>query len=65
MNLLKVKEVSKMLGVTDATVRNFVKNRSIPAYTFGSVYRFDEDEVRQWIADRRLEVKNSNVEDSE
>ena len=57
--LLKATDVAKMLNVTVRTLHLWVKEQHIPAYNFGNdqkaAWRFDSDELKEWIESRRSE----------
>lgn len=50
--LLKPEEVADMLSLHPETVRLMARNGAIPALKVGNRWRFDEDALREWLADR-------------
>jgi excisionase family DNA binding protein len=51
---LGVADVAKMLGLSKSKTSAMAKAGEIPAYRFGSSYRFAKDEVEQWIEAQRI-----------
>ena len=49
MTLLDVKEVAKMLKLSEAAIYRLVKKKAIPFIELGGVFRFNLDEVNSWI----------------
>lgn len=43
--LLTVREVSQLFGVTEITVRRWVKDKTIPSYLIGGARRFNYQEI--------------------
>lgn len=43
--LLTVREVSELSGVTEITVRRWIKGKTIPSYLIGGARRFNYQEV--------------------
>jgi hypothetical protein len=59
-NLLKTDEVARWLGFSTRTITNWaMKNldskgtEGIPAYKLDDEWRFDEDEVAEWLRTKR------------
>jgi excisionase family DNA binding protein len=50
--LLKIKQLSELLNVSDQTIRRWVKD-GMPHYRVGITFRFDEEEVRAWMKGRQ------------
>lgn len=50
--LLSVKEIAKILGVSDRTVREYIYNESLPAIQVKKRYRIKRTDLDNW-----LEVK--------
>ncbi|TAN38356.1 MAG: helix-turn-helix domain-containing protein [Nitrospirae bacterium] len=48
---LSVKDVAKMLNVSEKTVYRMVRNETIPFYRVGGQWRFDRRHIRSWLAD--------------
>jgi excisionase family DNA binding protein len=59
-NLLKTEQVAQWLGFSTRTITNWAtKNldsggaEGIPAYKLDDEWRFDEDEVKEWLETKR------------
>jgi len=48
---LSVKDVAKLLNVSEKTVYRMIRNETIPFYRVGGQWRFDKRHVRSWLAD--------------
>lgn len=48
---LSVKEVAKMLNVSEKTVYRMIRNETIPFYRVGGQWRFDRKHIKSWLAD--------------
>lgn len=48
-NLMTVKEVAALLRVSPQTLYKMLEQRSIPAVKVGSQWRFEQDQIREWI----------------
>ena len=51
-NLMTVKEVAALLRVSPQTLYKMLEQGSIPAVKIGSQWRFDRDQIREWIKTR-------------
>jgi excisionase family DNA binding protein len=51
-SLLTLKEVADLLRLTPQTLYKMLKKGSIPAVRVGSQWRFEQEQIRQWIAAR-------------
>jgi excisionase family DNA binding protein len=47
--LLNIKQAAGELGLSEVTVRRLIRLRRIPYRKIGSVYRFTEDDIVQFI----------------
>lgn len=56
---LAIKDLSKILNVSEKTIRRWIKEGSIPAYKINGQYRFNRTEILEWSTSRRL---NASVE---
>lgn len=54
--LLGVAQLAERLGTTERFVRRLVCERRIPFHKVGKYVRFDQDDVDDWVADRRVEA---------
>jgi PTS system nitrogen regulatory IIA component len=53
---LTVREVSKFLNVSEATVTRWVKQRGLPSQHVGGQYRFNRAELLEWATANRVQV---------
>jgi len=53
---LKVRDVAKLLGVSEKTIYRWLAERKIPAYRLHDQYRFSKAEVLEWAQAQRLTV---------
>jgi len=53
---LTVRDVSKLLNVTERTVYRWIQLEAIPAYKIMDQYRFNRAELLQWAAARKIGV---------
>lgn len=51
--LLNIKEAAQYLNLKPDTVRTMARQRRIPAFKMGHVWRFDPHEVKQWLDEKR------------
>lgn len=55
--MLGVKQLAERLGTTERFVRRLVCERRIPFHKVGKYVRFDQDDVDQWVAVRRVDAQ--------
>jgi excisionase family DNA binding protein len=48
-NLMTVKEVAALLRVSSQTLYKMLEAGTIPAVKIGSQWRFDRDQIRDWL----------------
>lgn len=53
---LTVRDISKLLSVSEKTIYRWLKQGSIPAYRIQDQYRFSRAEILEWATARRLAV---------
>ena len=53
---LTVRDISKLLSVSEKTIYRWLKQGSIPAYRIQDQYRFSRAEILEWATARRLSV---------
>ena len=53
---LTIKEVSRLLNVSERTIYRWINSKTIPAYRILDQYRFDRAELLEWINNRRINV---------
>lgn len=49
---LSIQEVAKRFRLNNTTVYRLVKQGRLPAFKVGNQWRFSEDRLKEWIADR-------------
>lgn len=56
---LHVKDVAKLFGVSEKTVRHWIRDEALPAHRFDDHYRFNEVELQEWAGahKRRLSLE--------
>jgi PTS system nitrogen regulatory IIA component len=57
MKLLKVKELCDWLDVTDIWVYQKAQKGEIPALKIGRYWRFDAEEIREWLRTQAREKR--------
>ena len=50
---LTVEQVSKELGLSEDTIRNYIRTKQLPAVKFGNTYRISREDLNKFIEDRR------------
>ncbi len=63
--MLDLESVAQRLNVSVNTVRNLVKRGELPAYRIGNQLRFEEEEVKAYIASRRVTPQNPEQPNAE
>jgi excisionase family DNA binding protein len=53
--LLTLEEVAEFLHVHQSTIYRLLKSQSIPAFKLGSDWRFNQESIERWIAQRETE----------
>ncbi len=53
---LKIEDVAQLLSVSESTIRRWVINGKIPAYRLNHQYRFNRNEVEDWMLKCKLKV---------
>jgi nitrogen PTS system EIIA component len=54
--MLDVKEVAKLLTVSEKTVYRWITKNEIPAYKIGETYRFNRVELLEWATANKIKV---------
>jgi excisionase family DNA binding protein len=57
--LVSLGEACKLLDVSDATIRRYIKSGKVPAYSFGKEYKFKVQELAQLIDSNRVDLKSN------
>lgn len=53
MKLIDIQALSALLSVKPKTIYDWVHRRYVPFVKIGRLVRFDENEIRRWIEERR------------
>lgn len=53
MQIATLKEVSLFLKVKESTLYSWAENGRIPASKLNGLWRFDMDEIREWVQELR------------
>lgn len=53
---LKVKEVARLLAMSEKTIYRWIKQGAIPVYQVNEQFRFNRAEILEWATSRRLNV---------
>lgn len=51
---LKIKDVAELLNVSETTIRRLLTDGKIPAYRINHQYRFNRNEIENWVMSRKL-----------
>ena len=49
---LTIQDVAKRFGVNTTTIYRLAKRGKLPAFKVGNQWRFSEDRLNEWVADR-------------
>jgi len=49
---LTIQDVARRFGVNTTTVYRLAKRGKLPAFKVGNQWRFSEDRLNEWVADR-------------
>lgn len=55
--MLGIPQLAERLGTSERFVRRLVCERRIPFHKVGKYVRFDQDDVDDWVAFRRVEAQ--------
>ncbi|OIR40525.1 transcriptional regulator [Corynebacterium sp. NML140438] len=58
-NWVNLDDVATHLSVSKDTIRNWTKERRLPAYKAGKMYEYKLSEVDQWLRDGKLDQENA------
>jgi excisionase family DNA binding protein len=64
MKLYKLKEVSEKLSIPESTLRNWSKGKSFPAFKIGQSWRVDEQDLNNWLTDKKKEESSAPLSTS-
>jgi len=60
---LSVRDVAKLLNVSEKTIYRWIRDGHIPAYRFQDQYRFSRTELLEWATARRIGIRPDVVDD--
>jgi PTS system nitrogen regulatory IIA component len=59
---LKIKDIVNLLQVTEKTVYRWIKDNKIPCYRINHQYRFNRNEINEWILSNKIELSPSLID---
>ncbi|MBU1086570.1 MAG: PTS sugar transporter subunit IIA [Candidatus Omnitrophica bacterium] len=62
---LSVKDLSKLLSVTERTIYRWVKQQSIPFYRINDQYRFNRIEILDWATAHKMNISQGVLHDAD
>ncbi|MDN3507852.1 MAG: PTS sugar transporter subunit IIA [Simkaniaceae bacterium] len=57
---LKIRDVAELLRVSETTIRRWLAEGKIPAYRIHHQYRFNREEIENWVMSCRLQKKEGD-----
>ncbi|NLH36350.1 MAG: helix-turn-helix domain-containing protein [Lactococcus chungangensis] len=48
-NYISIDEAAEYLGVKTSTIRTWIKNKGMPAYRVGKLWKFKRSEIDGWV----------------
>ncbi|MDD4957665.1 MAG: PTS sugar transporter subunit IIA [Candidatus Omnitrophica bacterium] len=60
---LSVKDLSKLLNVTERTIYRWIKQQSIPFYRIHDQYRFNRVEILDWATSQKMDLSQAILDD--
>jgi PTS system nitrogen regulatory IIA component len=61
--MLDIKEVSKLLAISEKTIYRWIARKEIPAYKIGQGYRFNRVEIMEWATSKKIAVSQDIFSD--
>ena len=62
--MIDIKEVSKILAISEKTIYRWISKREIPVYKIGGTYRFNRVELLEWATSKKIPVSPAIFDDS-
>lgn len=62
---LQIKDVAELLHESEATIKRWISEGKIPAYSINQQFRFSRSEIEDWLIKNRTETNHSSHEISE
>lgn len=57
---LSVDEIAEHLGVQRSTIYKWLERKNMPAHKVGKLWKFQKDEVDQWVRQGQSEVSGTD-----
>ena len=58
---LKLKDVAELLNVSKTTIRRWLADGKIPAYRISNQYRFNRNEIEDWVMGHRVDSQTPSL----
>jgi len=58
---LKIKDIADLLQISEKTVYRWVREKKLPAYRINYQYRFNKDEINEWILKNKAPVSDGVI----
>jgi PTS system nitrogen regulatory IIA component len=58
---LKIKDIADLLQVSEKTVYRWVSEKKLPSYRINHQYRFNKDEIKEWILKNKAPVSDGSM----
>lgn len=58
---LRIKDIADLLQISEKTVYRWVKEKKLPSYRINHQYRFNKDEINEWILKNKAPVSDSAI----
>jgi PTS system nitrogen regulatory IIA component len=62
--MIDIKEVSKILAISEKTIYRWITKREIPVYKIGGTYRFNRVELLEWATSKKIPVSPAIFDDA-
>jgi PTS system nitrogen regulatory IIA component len=58
---LRIKDIADLLQMSEKTVYRWVKEKKLPSYRINHQYRFNKDEINEWILKNKVPVSDGRI----
>lgn len=58
--MMDIKQLSQKLGISESGLYQWVSQRRIPFLKIGRSVRFDDDEIKKWLEERRVAPRSNS-----
>ncbi len=55
---LSVEDIAKEIGLTEDTIRSYIRNKQLTAYRVGNTYRIKREDLNDFLEKRRTDKKD-------